>query len=134
MDQAYHALRDDGATAGPAAQAGPETMSVQDDRLAHQGIVRPQEVVDFFHRRLAGDQVVHVAAERLGQLAADEGFAATGLVDDFIAAEAQGFEIVIDTKLDDAVLLTVVDHVHHELLDQIGANGPPGCCCSRAVH
>ena len=52
---------------------------MQNYGLAHQGVVGTQEVVDFFHGRLARDEVVHIATERLSQFAADERFAPAGL-------------------------------------------------------
>src|SRR4051812_33269942 len=75
--------------------------SVKEDWLAHQGVIGAEEIVDFFHGRLAGDQVIDIAPERLGQLATNKCFAPAGLVDDFIAAKAQGFKVLVGAKLDD---------------------------------
>src|SRR4051812_1705287 len=65
-----------------------DNESVQQDRLAHQDVVRAEEFVHLFHGGFAGDQVVDVAPERLSELAADESLAPAGFVDDFVAAKA----------------------------------------------
>jgi hypothetical protein len=48
---------------------------MQHHRLAHQRVVRAEEIVDFFHGWLACDEIVDVAPERLCQFAANERFA-----------------------------------------------------------
>src|SRR5476649_2089470 len=108
-----------------AAQGRPRTAParqaaglMQQHRLAHQRIVAAEEFVDFRHRRLAGDQLVDVAAEMLRQHAGDEGFALASLVDDFIAAETQGVEFAVRAEFDHAVLFAVVDEVHDASFSQ----------------
>src|SRR5450830_1469726 len=94
--------------------------SMQQNRLAHQGIIAAQEFIDLFHAGLAGDQFRDIAAKVLRQHAGDKGFTLAALVDDFITAKTQGFKVTVDAEFDDAILLAVIDQVHFASFAQAG--------------
>src|SRR5690606_24068211 len=82
--------------------------SMQYQRVLHQPFETPQEVVDLLFGRLALDQLLDAAAELLGEVAAEVDLLAAQLVHDLEAADI-AVQVV---ELDDAVVRTVVDHVH----------------------
>ena len=78
----------------------PRGTSVHRDWLRHHRVEFAEKVVDFFNRRFTGDQLFHVLAEVLGQLAAEEDFTLEVFVHDLVAARCQHGVLAVYAELD----------------------------------